>query len=72
MADLLPNVLYDKIMIYSICYITKSRLDVQLPRKSPRKSSTDERKGARSKLLMVFILNVPFIYYLSRIVINIL
>ena len=30
MADLLPNGLHEKVMICSICYITKSRLDVQL------------------------------------------
>ena len=29
MADLLPNGLHEKVMICSICYITKSRLDVQ-------------------------------------------
>ena len=29
MADLLPNGLREKVMICSICYITKSRLDVQ-------------------------------------------
>ena len=33
MADLLPNGLYKKVMICSICYITKSRLDVQFVKK---------------------------------------
>ena len=28
MAELLPNGLHEKVMICSICYITKSRLDV--------------------------------------------
>ena len=40
MVDLLPNGLHEKVMICSICYITK-RLDVQFV----KKSSTDERKG---------------------------
>ena len=35
MADLLPNGLYEKVMICSICYITKSRLDVQFVKKIP-------------------------------------
>ena len=35
MADLLPNGLHEKVMICSICYITKSRLDVELVKKSP-------------------------------------
>ena len=43
-----------------------------LLRKSPWKSSADERKGVRSKIIMVFTLNFPFICYLSRIVINVL
>ena len=33
MADLLPNRLHEKVMICSICYITKSRLDVQFVKK---------------------------------------
>ena len=33
MADLLPNRLHEKVMICSICYITKSRLDVQFLKK---------------------------------------
>ena len=35
MADLLPNGLYEKVMICSICYITKSRLDIQFVKKIP-------------------------------------
>ena len=35
MADLLSNGLHEKVMIYSICYITKSRLDVQFVKKIP-------------------------------------
>ena len=34
MADLLPDGLHEKVMICSICYITKSRLDVELVKKS--------------------------------------
>ena len=33
MADLLPNGLHEKVIICSICYITKSRLDVQFVKK---------------------------------------
>ena len=33
MTDLLPNGLHEKVMICSICYITKSRLDVQFVKK---------------------------------------
>ena len=33
MADLLPNGLHEKVMICSICYITRSRLDVQFVKK---------------------------------------
>ena len=37
MADLLPNGLHEKVKIcsISICYITKSRLDVQFVKKIP-------------------------------------
>ena len=35
MADLLPNGLHEKVMICSICYITKSRSDVQFLKKIP-------------------------------------
>ena len=37
MADLLPNGLHEKVMIYyiTICYITESRLDVQFVKKIP-------------------------------------
>ena len=35
MADLLPNGLHEKVMICSIYYITKSRLDVQFVKKIP-------------------------------------
>ena len=35
MANLLPNGLQEKVMICSICYITKSRLNVQLVKKIP-------------------------------------
>ena len=34
-ADLLPDGLYEKVMICFICYITKSRLDVQFVKKIP-------------------------------------
>ena len=35
MADLLPKGLHEKVIICSISYITKSRLDVQLVKKIP-------------------------------------
>ena len=35
MTDLLPNGLHEKVMICSICYITKSRLDAQFVKKIP-------------------------------------
>ena len=35
MTDLLPNGFHEKVMICSICYITKSRLDVQFVNKIP-------------------------------------
>ena len=35
MAYLLPNGLHEKVMICSICYISKSRLDVQFVKKIP-------------------------------------
>ena len=35
MVDLLPNGLHEKVMICSISYITKSRLDVRLVKKIP-------------------------------------
>ena len=43
-ADLLPNGLHEKAIICSICYNTKSRLDVQFVKKIPWKWSTDERR----------------------------
>ena len=35
MAELPPNELHEKVMICSICYITKSRLDVEFVKKMP-------------------------------------
>ena len=35
LAELLPNGLQEKVMIFSICYITKSRLDEQFVKKIP-------------------------------------
>ena len=35
MVDLLTNELHEKVMICSMCYITKSRLDVQFVKKIP-------------------------------------
>ena len=35
MTDLIPNGLHEKVIICSICYITKSRLDIQFAKKIP-------------------------------------
>ena len=35
MAELPPNELHEKVMICSICYITKRRLDVEFVKKMP-------------------------------------
>ena len=75
MADLLPNGLHEKVMIFSNCYITKSRLDLQLFKEIPLEKFSRWKKRGRgmiSKLIMVFTLNISFICYLSRIVINVL
>ena len=37
MADLLPNGLHEKVMICSLCYITKSKSDLQFAKKIPLK-----------------------------------
>ena len=66
MADLLPNGLHEKVMIYSICYITKIRLDAQFVKKIPSEMVRRGKKKCMTKII-VFTLNVPFICYLSRI-----
>ena len=72
MADLLPNGLHEKVMIFSICYITKSRLDIQFVKKMSLEKFKKCKKRGMIKMIMVFTLNVPFICYLSRTVINVL
>ena len=37
MVDLLPNGFHEKVMMYFICYVSKSRLDVQFVKKIPLK-----------------------------------
>ena len=71
-ADLLPNGLHEKVVIGSICYITKSRLDIQFVKEIPLKTFSGWKKMSMIKINDVFILNVPFICYLSRIIINVL
>ena len=66
MADLLPSGLHEKVMICSICYISKSRLDVQSVKKIPLEMVNRWKKKGMVKI-MVFTLNFPFICYLSRI-----
>ena len=46
MTDLLPNGLHEKVMICSICYITKSRLDVQFVKNiALEKFNRSKKKG---------------------------
>ena len=68
MANLLPNGLHGKVMICSICYVTKSRLNVQLVKKillemvicqQMKKEGYDQNND--------FTLNFPFICYLNSI-----
>ena len=65
MADLLPNGLHEKVMICSICYITKSRLDVQFVKKIPleivigqqmKKEGYDQNNGFYIKLSIHLLL----------------
>ena len=43
MADLVPNGLHEKVMVCSICYITKSWLDVQFVKKIPLEMVTSQQ-----------------------------
>ena len=43
MANLLPNGLHEKVMICSMCYIAKSRLDVQFGQKIPLEMVIDQQ-----------------------------
>ena len=64
MADLLPNGLHEKAMIFSICYITESRLDVQFVKKIPlemvigqqMKEEYDQNNGFHIKLSIHLLL----------------
>ena len=63
MADLLPNGLHEKVMICSICYITKSRLDVQFVKKIPfgngkqmKEEGYDQNNGFFIKLFIHLLL----------------
>ena len=67
-ADLLPNGLHEKVMTCSIRYITTSRLDVQFVKKFPLEMVIGQQMKEEGMIkIMVFRLNFPFIYYLSRI-----
>ena len=50
MADLLPNGLHEKVMICSICYITKGRLDVQFVKKIPLEKFSGWKKMGTIKI----------------------
>ena len=71
MANLLPNGLHEKVMICSICYITKSRLDVQFVKKFPLEmvigQQMEEKRYDQNNDHTPFTLNFPFNCYLSRI-----
>ena len=65
MADLLPNRPHEKVMIFSICYITKSRLDVQFIKKIPleidigrqmKEEDFDQNNGFQIKLSIHLLL----------------
>ena len=65
MTDLLPNGFHEKVMIYSICCITKSRLDVQFVKKIPLKivigqqmkeEGSDQSNGFHMKLSIHLLL----------------
>ena len=65
MADLLPNGLHKKVMICSICHVTKSRLDVQFVKKIPleivigqqmQKEGYDQNNGFYIKLSIHLLL----------------
>ena len=59
MADRLSNGLHEKVMI---CYITKSRLDIQFVKKIALEMVTGQQLNeVWSKLLMVFTFNFLFI-----------
>ena len=63
MADLLPNGLHERVMICSICYITKCRLDVQFNR---------WKKRSMIKINNGFYIKYSIHLLLNRIVINVL
>ena len=65
MADLLSNELHEKVIIFSICYITKSRLDVQFVKKisleidigqQMKKEGCDQNNGFHIKVSIHLLL----------------
>ena len=65
MADPLPNGLHEKVMICSICYMIKSRSDVQFVKKIPldmvivqqmQEEGFDQNNGFYIKLSILFLL----------------
>ena len=65
MAELLPNGLHEKVMICSICYITKSRLDVQFVKKIPLEIVIGQQMKEKGmiKINNVFYIKLSFICY---------
>ena len=65
MIDLLSNGFHEKVMIFSICYITKGRLDVQFVKKIPlemvigqqmKEEGYDHNNGFHIKLSIYLLL----------------
>ena len=59
MAELLPNGLQEKVMIFAICYITKSRLDVRFVKKIPLENVEQmKEKGGMIKINNCFYIKL--------------
>ena len=65
MADLQPNGLHKEAMICSICYITKSRLDVQFVKKIPLETFNRLKKKGMIKINTSFCIKLS-IHFLRK------
>ena len=72
MAVVLANGLHEKVMICSISYIAKIRLDVQFVKIIPLEKFNRRKKRGMIKTNNGFYTKLSFISYLSRIVNNVL
>ena len=59
MANLLPNGLHEKVMIFSICYITESRLHIQFVKKIPLEKFNRWKKRGMIKVNNGFYIKCP-------------